>query len=72
MQFGCRFGGLTRAVKLPAFAPAAAVSSAAFHQQTSGEEDGVGDPQLLAQVHRVVAGSAAVSLDVVIETIQIN
>lgn len=72
MQFECRLGGLTGAAVVPVVRPAAAVAAAAFDQQTSREEDGVGGPQLLSQVYGVVARSAAVPLDVIIETVQIN
>lgn len=72
MQFERRLGGLTAAAAVPVVGPTAAVASAAFDQQTSGEEDGVGGPQLLAQVDGVVARSTAVPLDVVIETVQID
>lgn len=66
MQFGHRLRGLTGAAIVPVVRSTAAVAAAAFDQQTSGEEDGVGGPQLLAQVHRVVARGTAVPLDVVI------
>ena len=72
MQFECRLGGLTGAAAVPVLSPAATVASTTFDQQTSREEDGVGGLQLLAQVHRVVARCTAVSLDVFIETVQIN
>lgn len=57
---------------VPVVCPTATVASAAFHQQAPWEEDGVGGSQLLAQVYRVVARGTAVSLDVIIETVQIN
>lgn len=72
MQFERRLGGLTAAAAVPVIGSTATVSSAAFDQQTSGEEDGAGDPQLLAQVDGVVARGAAVPLDVVIQAVQVN
>lgn len=72
VQFGCRLGGLTGAAGVPVIGSAATVASAPFHQQTSREEDGIGGPQLLAQVDGVVARGTAVPLDVVVETVQIN
>lgn len=63
---------MTGTAAVPVIGSAATVASTALDQQTSREEDGVGGPQLLAQVYRVVARSTAVPLDVVIETVQIN
>lgn len=72
MQFERCFGGLTGTTIIPVSRPTAAVAAAALHQQTSREKDGVGDPQLFSQVHRVVAGSTAVPLDIVVKAVQIN
>lgn len=72
VQLGCGLGGLADAAAVPSVRPAAAVAAAALDQQAAGEEDGVGGPQLLPQVDRVVAGGAAVSLDVVVEAVEVN
>lgn len=62
--------GLADAAGVPSLRPAAAVAAAALDQQAAGEEDGAGGGQLLPQVGRVVAGGAAVSLDVVVEAVE--
>lgn len=64
--------GLADAAGVPLVGPAAAVAAAALDQQAAGEEDGAGGAQLLPQVDRVVAGGAAVPLDVVVETVEVN
>lgn len=72
MQLGRDLGGLADAAAVPLVSPAAAVAAAALDQQAAGEEDGAGGPHLLPQVDRVVAGGAAVSLDVVVEAVEVN
>lgn len=72
VQFERGLGGLAGAAAVPVVGAAAAVASAAFDQQAAREEDGVGGPQLLTQVHRVVARGAAVPLDVVVQTVQVD
>lgn len=72
MQFERCLGGLTGAAIVPAGRSTTTVATTAFDQQTSREEDGIGGPELLTQVYRVVARSAAVPLDVIIETVEIN
>lgn len=68
----CGPAGLADAAAVPSVRRAAAVAAAALDQQAAGEEDGVGGPQLLPQVDRVVVGGAAVSLDVVVEAVEVN
>lgn len=65
-------GGLADAAAVPLVGAAAAVAAAALDQQAAREEDGAGGPQLLPQVDRVVAGGAAVSLDVVVEAVEVD
>lgn len=72
MQFERCFGGLTGTTIIPVSSATATVAPAAFHQQTSREKDGVGGLQLFSQVHRVVARSTAVPLDIVVKPVQIN
>lgn len=72
MQLERRLGGLAGATGVPPVCSAAAVAATPLDQQAAGEEDGVGGPQLLPQVDGVVARSAAVALDVVVEAVQIN
>lgn len=72
MELERRLGGLAGAAGVPAVCSAAAVAATPLDQQAAGEEDGIGGPQLLPQVDGVVARSAAVALDVVVEAVQIN
>lgn len=57
---------------LPVDSSAAAVSSAALYKQAARKEDHVGELQLFPQVDGVVPGSAAVTLDIIIEPVQVN
>lgn len=72
VQLGRGLGGLADAAAAPLICAAVAVAAAALDQQAAGEVDGLGGLQLLPQVDRVVAGGAAVSLDVVVEAVEVN
>lgn len=51
---------------------AATVPSAALHKEAPREEDHVGQLQLLSQVDGVVPGSAAVTLGIIVEHVQVH
>lgn len=57
---------------LPVDSSATTVATTALHKEASWEEDCVGQLQLLPEIHRVIPGSATVTLDIIIEPVQVH
>lgn len=57
---------------LPVESSATTVATTALHKEASWEEDCVGQLQLLPEIHRVIPGSATVTLDIIIEPVQVH
>lgn len=57
---------------LPADSPTATVPSTALHKETAWKEDRVGQLQLLSYVYWIIPGSATVTLDIIVEPVQVN